>query len=62
MTEGWMCPKCKKAHGPALETCPEPTRGEFFRKWPLHEYDEWPVGWPRMLAIHPKFLKILEAI
>ena len=20
---GWLCPACKKAHGPAIQTCPE---------------------------------------
>jgi hypothetical protein len=24
MTEGWKCPNCGKAHGPHVDTCPEP--------------------------------------
>lgn len=24
MSEGWKCPNCGKAHGPHVDTCPEP--------------------------------------
>jgi len=24
VSEGWKCPHCGKAHGPQVETCPEP--------------------------------------
>lgn len=24
MNQGWKCPNCGKAHGPHVDTCPEP--------------------------------------
>ena len=24
--QGWMCPQCGKAHGPHVDTCPEPRK------------------------------------
>lgn len=29
MDEGWKCPNCGKAHGPMVQTCPEPATPDF---------------------------------
>ena len=47
MTEGWKCPNCGKAHGPHVDTCPEP-RGlasPLPYPWPGTRYDPPPI-WP----------------
>jgi hypothetical protein len=52
MAEGWKCPNCGKAHGPHVDTCPEPgglalpfSPSPFPYPWPGTLYDPPPM-WP----------------
>lgn len=48
MSEGWKCPNCGKAHGPHVDTCPEPI-GIFPPVLPL----SFPYPWPDTLYDPP---------
>lgn len=47
--QGWMCPRCGKAHGPDVKTCPEPD-SDYMRRNAGRSFDwfDGPISFPEI--------------